>query len=241
MLALIVALISLFATTGSEAWGTDTTPPTVTKPVERIVKGGTVGATVPTQLSWSASDASGIKSYELWRSINGSAFVLDTKLASTVTSRIYSLTVGKSYRFYVRAYDNAGNTRVAYGPTFTPTVADDRVCCTYFARGPLWTRVSSSLAYLGTLTKKPTSARGIARFTFTGRDVAYVAEVGTDLGSASIYIDGLLYSEVNLKRTTPAGAQIIASKHWPSVGTHTVEVTAYYGPAIDVDAFVVNK
>ena len=219
--------------------GADTTPPTVTAPVQTFAT-GKVGSTVPITLKWSGSDSSGIKSYQLWRSTNGGLFVRDTTLPLTATSRNYSLTVGNSYRFFVRAYDNAGNASTRYGPTFRPTVADDRSCCVYFARGGLWTRVSSSQAYMGTLTKKPGGARGTARYAFMGRDIAYVASLGSDLGTARVYIDGLLHSMVNLNRSTSDGAQIVVSKHWTTVGAHTIEVTAYYGPAITVDAFVTN-
>ena len=113
----------------------DVTPPTVTAPVQTIAK-GKAGTTVPIRLGWSASDAGGIKSYELWRSTNGGAFVRDMLLTPTATSKTYLLPVDNSYRFFVRAYDNAGNASAAkYGPTFTPTVIDDRVCCEYWSRG----------------------------------------------------------------------------------------------------------
>jgi hypothetical protein len=92
--------------------GTDTTPPTVTAPVQRIAK-GKVGSAAPISVRWSASDESGIKSYKLWRSTNGGSFVLDTTLSPTATSHTYRLTVGNSYRFRVRAYDNAGNASAA--------------------------------------------------------------------------------------------------------------------------------
>jgi hypothetical protein len=86
----------------------DTTAPKVTAPVQTLVK-AKVGTTAQEKISWSATDASGIDSYELWVSTNGGAFVPDTSLSPTATSVTYALTVGTSYRFFVRAYDNWGN------------------------------------------------------------------------------------------------------------------------------------
>jgi autotransporter-associated beta strand protein len=138
----------------------DTTPPSVTAPVETIV-GGTVGTGVPVKVSWSATDASGIASYELWVSTNGGAWVQDTSVPVSATSKTYTaMAVGKSYRFFVRAYDNAGNassdSAAAYGPVFTPTVIDDRSTAISYVgvtgASRTWAHTSWASAYIGTLT-----------------------------------------------------------------------------------------
>ena len=94
---------------------------------------------------------------------------------------------------------------------------------------------------LTTLHTGVTGAGGFARYTFTGRDVAYVASLGSNRKSATVTIDGVFVSRVNLHRDGAAGAQIVISKHWATLGTHTIEVRAGAVAAIDVDAFVVNK
>lgn len=234
------------------ALATDITPPTVTAPVQTIAS-GRLGATAPTTVSWSASDANGIKSYELWVSTNGGAWVRDTKLSPTATSTTYALTVGKSYRFFVRAYDGAGNTSAdsaaAYGPRFTPSVVDDRSTdITYYrATGfstSTWKYVTWDQAYNTTLTKS-TRAGEYAHLQFTGRDVAFVASRASNRGYAKVYIDGTLLSTSKLYSTTAAGARIIVSKHFSTAGTHTIDVQTIdqsgYPTAIDVDSFVVNK
>ncbi|HTH84943.1 hypothetical protein [Mycobacterium sp.] len=238
-------LLAALALIGTDA---DITPPTVTAPVQTIAM-GKAGSTVPIRVRWSATDAGGIKAYELWRSTNAGKFVRDTTLPPTATSRTYLLTVGKSYRFFVRAHDNAGNTSVAkYGPTFTPTITDDRSGVRYSVLGwGSWKPESSTEAYMGTLTKfysmqaTTRATLGYAWYIFTGRDVAYVASLRSDRTGATVKIDGITYSTVNLYRSTSASAQIVVSKHWATSGTHTIEVgSAGYG-WIDVDAFVVNK
>jgi hypothetical protein len=228
----------------------DITLPTVTAPIQTIAK-GKAGTTVPIRLTWTAADAGGIKSYKLWRSTNGGAFVRDTLLAPTATSTTYLLPVDNSYRFFVRAYDNAGNASAAkYGPTFTPTVIDDRVCCEYWSRGPMhysWTNVGLTSAYNATI-KKLWSTCGTTRINygdavhyFTGRDVAYVAAVGSGWTSAEIAIDGVSYATVNLKRNTDDGAEIVFSKHWSTLGSHMIRVGTGGCGYINVDAFVVNQ
>jgi len=228
----------------------DVTPPTVTAPVQTIAR-GRAGSTVPIKVKWTGSDAGGIRSYELWRSTNGAAFVSQTLPAPTATSRTYLLPVDNSYRFFVRAHDNAGNASAAkYGPTFTPTIVDDRKCCTYWSAGGrfvpyyAWTNESLTSAYNGTIkTLWSTGGNrrnyGYAVHYFTGRDVAYVAAVGSRWTYAGIKIDDIPYATVNLDRSTDAGASIVFSKHWSTLGTHMIEVgTGGYG-YINVDAFVV--
>lgn len=153
------ALVLLALTNGPAAGqvatdvaGIDTTPPTVTAPIQRIAK-GKVSSTVPMNVRWSASDASGVIAYKLWRSTDGGAFVRDRTLPPSATSHNYRLTMGHSYRFLVRAYDEAGNASApARGPTFTPTVTDDRSCCFYFARGGSWKQELQPGAYNGSVT-----------------------------------------------------------------------------------------
>jgi hypothetical protein len=220
-------------------------PPTVTAPVQTIAK-GKAGSTVPITVSWTVSQTRPSPAYtELWRSTNGGGFVRDTTLPLFARSVTYSLPVGNSYRFLVRGYYYAGSNAAAYGPTFTPRVTDDRSTgVTYFARGGSWTRESWSQAYMGTLSTLKTGVTGsggFARYTFTGRDVAYVASLRSDRRYATVKIDGIAYSTVNLYRSTSAGAQIVVSKHWATSGPHTIEVSAGALAAIDVDAFVVNK
>ena len=198
---------------------TDTTPPIVTAPIQRLTK-GKVGTTVPINVRWSASDASGIIAYKLWRSTNGGIFVRDKTLSPTATSHTYRLTVGNSYRFLVRAYDIAGNASApAHGPTFTPSITDDRSCCLYVARGGHWRQELQSGAYGGSVTTlyaAGLSSGGYVRFNFTGRDAALVR-----------YVDG--------------GPRIVRSWHWGTLDTRTIEMRASGSGHASVDAFVVNE
>src|SRR5215471_5705186 len=87
----VAPFLALIGTDGT-ALATDITPPTVTAPVQTFAKGkvtSTVPPTVPIQIKWSADDASGIKSYELWRSTNGGAYVRVALATPTTASQTY--------------------------------------------------------------------------------------------------------------------------------------------------------
>jgi hypothetical protein len=200
---------------------------------------------VPIQIRWSADDASGIQSYELWRSTNGGAYVRVALAFPKARYQTDRLAPDNSYRYFVRAYDNVGNASAAtYGPTFTPRVIDDRVCCNYNASMVPWTRVLLSSAYNGTFTKLYSTSvgsgnHGSAVHYFTGRDVAYLAVVGSVWSTAAVSIDGRFYRYVGLGGFVDGGAQIVFSKHWPTLAAHWIEVsTGDPNGYINVDAFV---
>ena len=80
-----------------------------------------------------------------------------------------------------------------------------------------------------------------ASFTFTGRNVAWLASRGTNRGKASIYLDGTYKGTVDLYAASTAARSVAASYTWPTAGTHTIKVVAQGTsgrPKVDVDAFV---
>jgi len=77
---------------------------------------------------------------------------------------------------------------------------------------------------------------------FTGRDVAYVAAVGSGWATAKVDIDGLFYRAAYLNSFPDGGAQIVVSKHWGTLAAHMIEVgTLSSFGYINVDAIVVTQ
>jgi beta-N-acetylhexosaminidase len=218
----------------------DTTVPAVKAPVSRLYAGATLGSTTsPVRTYWSATDASGIASYTLERTVNGSSWIVQTPPGSTATAMNQSLSFGSTYRYVVRATDRAGNTGGwVYGAYFEPLLAEQTNSAV--SHTGTWTTVSNSYASGGSLAYS-TASGASATFTFTGYGVSWVAYRGPDRGSAAIYLDGVYYATVNLYSAYYYAKQIVYAANWGGNGTHTIKIVNLATPGhprIDVDAFV---
>ena len=221
----------------------DTTSPTVSTPVQQPGLGTQVGATVTVNERWTATDVSGIAAYSVWVSTNGGTWTQVTLPTPTTTTRNFALTPGASYRFAVSAKDGAGNwSAYAYGPTFVVSVKDDNNAAISY-NGGTWTRSAWTPAYGGAQVRS-TSTNAYARFTFTGRNVAWVAPTSTIGGQAFVYVDGVYKATVNLNATTTTARKQVWRWNWSASGSHTIDVqvagTAGH-PQVDIDAFVVIR
>ena len=105
----------------------DRTPPKTSVPMTTLRTGGTFSGALAGLVSWSGSDlgGAGIASYDIERSRDGAAFAAPaTGLASP--QLIVSLSAGHTYRYAVRARDQAGNVGAwRAGPTFSTIVRQD--------------------------------------------------------------------------------------------------------------------
>ncbi|WP_287628124.1 MULTISPECIES: Calx-beta domain-containing protein, partial [unclassified Microcystis] len=70
----------------------------------------TVGNNI--NVTWSATDPSGIRDYDVFVSVNGGSFT-QWQTNVTTTSAVYTGVVGSTYTFYSLATDNAGNEQTA--------------------------------------------------------------------------------------------------------------------------------
>jgi hypothetical protein len=217
----------------------DTTPPTATTPLLRI-RVTASGSSVPLSVTWGGSDVGwGIGLYEVERSVNGGSWapmVLPTPMATTFSVTASS---GSTVRFRVRATDKAGNVgNWATGPTIRVTRISDTSTSVHYSTG--WSKVADSSAFSGYLHEtKMLSAK--ATYSFTGRDIAWIAEKGPGHGKARVYIDGIAVATIDLTATSWKARQIVYTKHWSSVGTHTIKIVnlATSGRRmIDLDGFV---
>ena len=224
----------------------DTTPPVATSPLQGLPASSQLGLPkVPVKLVWSATDTggSGVAVYQLQRSVNGGAYAAVALPSATATTLSPSLDPTKTYRFRVRAQDKAGNwSPWKEGPPFTVVVRqEDHSSITYAGT---WTRIAASDASGG--FRKYASAFGDkATFSFTGRNVAWVAPKGSGHGIAEVWVDGVKATTVDLYSPTEQPRTLVFSKSWASSGAHTVEVrvlgtknAASTGKRVSVDAFV---
>jgi hypothetical protein len=150
---------------------------------------------------------------------------------------------GKTYRYKVRAQDNADNWGAwKAGPSFTVDVRqEDHQAVTYTGS---WTLVPLSAASGGYI-KYALALGDKAKFTFAGRNVAWVSPKGPGRGIAEVWVDGTKAATVDLYAPTEKPRTMVFSKSWATSGTHNVEVrvlgtknASATGKRVSVDAFV---
>ena len=223
----------------------DTTAPLVQPPEEEIPPGGTLGTTtIPTKLTWSATDEEGsIAGYELQRSTNGGSFTSVTLAPATSTTKTLQLSPGSTYQFRVRATDSAGNTSDwRYGTAFVVDAQQENSSA--IVNTGSWTEQALTSAYGGGVEYAKANGSA-AQFTFTGSDVAWVSSKGPDRGRATVSVDGVVIKTVDLYASTTQSRKTVFSRSDldPTV-SHTITVqvlgtknSASSDTRVDIDAF----
>jgi len=229
----------------------DPTAPLVQPPEEEIPTGGTLGTTtIPTKLSWSATDEGGsIVSYELQRSTNGGSFTNVGLPSPTSTTKTLQLLPGSTYEFRVRATDNEGNTS---GWTSDPVDPAFEVDAQQENSGAIvhtgtWTQQALTSAYGGGVEYAKANG-STAQFTSSGQDVAWVSTKGPDRGKAKVSVDGIVVKTVDLYASTTQFRKAVFSTSNLPPGDHTIMVqvlgtknSASSDTRVDIDAFGVLR
>jgi Bacterial Ig domain/Bacterial cadherin-like domain/Fibronectin type III domain len=218
----------------------DMTSPVVSAPMQRL-PGQTVDpSSTRTRISWSATDpGSGVAKYVVQVSVNGGAFsaVALPKATTTTIDRI--LAAGKTYRFRVQATDKHGNkSSYVYGPTFrVGRYQESSVAVAYTGS---WGSHKTSSA-LGGAVRYSGSAGRVATFHPTAYDVGIVVTRTTSSGRAEIWVDGILITTVNLDRASAAYRQLVFSRHFATLASHTIEIKPLGDGRVDLDAFILLR
>jgi Tol biopolymer transport system component len=218
----------------------DRTPPAATAPSHSLQTGAQLGSSaVPVQLSWTATDRHGIARYQLQQSKNGGSWTTLSLSPSTATQRSVNLAPGASYKFRVRALDSSGNwSQWEIGASVTAKIAQETSSSIAYSSG--WTRAALSSSS-GGYVKYATVGQKWARFTFTGREVAWVAPIGAR-GAAQIYVDGVYATTVDLQSATAKSRVVVYRQAWASSAKHILEIRVLGTsgrPRVDVDGFIV--
>jgi len=229
----------LARTTTTKLVVTDGIGPVVSTPGVRLYRGGTLGSTTsPVRSTWSGTDPSGIKSYQVQRQTNAGTW--STVLSATTAMLVnQNLSFSATYRYRVRATDKAGNVGAwSTGPTIQPVLAQQTSTALKYTGS--WTTASSS-SHSGGSAKYATIAGASATYSFTGSAISWISAKGPSRGAASVYVDGVYATGVTLYSSTSRPKSIVFSRWWPTSGAHTIMIvvrgTAGH-PRVDVDAFV---
>lgn len=219
----------------------DSTAPNTTTPIVGFGTGYSQ-ASVPVQVTWSGTDRGwGIASYRLERSVNGGAWSKVTLASATSKSfserRAYDLPV----RYRVRATDKAGNVGAwDYSSTVRPTRVADTSSLLRYSSG--WASVTDPTAYGGVAHESSAGGSSVT-YTFSGRSIAWLGEVGPTFGKARVYVDGVL-TWVETGAATESPRRLLFRRTWTTVGTHTITVVVNGTagrPTLSVDGFAILR
>jgi len=220
--------------------------PTANPPAAFLTYGVKLTTAVPIRISWPAATdpSSTIGAYQLQTSVNGGAYGNTVALDGATTTWLQPVAVnGTTYRYQVRAQDTAGNWSpwVQALATIRVSAVDDRSSSVVYSGS--WTRTLYTYAWNGTITRSAhVGAR--ATLTFSGRGIAIVAPRTPTRGSIDVYLDGALIKTISLKTSPALTRQVIITRGWTTVGTHTIALRVHGGSPsslVEFDTFLVEK
>ena len=196
---------------------------------------------IPIRLTFTVTDkgGSGASPLELQQSRDGGAWNADPHSLNATYVDVETA-AGHTYRFRIRARDDAGNLGPwTYTRTFKPARYSEASASVHYTG--TWHRVY--YYDVGFYTAYATRSGATARLRFTGRSIGWLAVVGAARGKAAIYIDGRYVKTVDL-RVTSKSVKIAYQKTWSASGTHTilVKVLGTSGrPRVEYDEFDVIR
>jgi hypothetical protein len=187
-------------------------------------------------ITWSGSDQGwGIDRYQVQESRNGGAWVSRGLATPAATSLLRNLYPTGTYRYRVRAVDKAGNVGAwRYGSTFAPRVIHDSSSAVAWTSQ--WT-VAPIAGALGGSDRRATAAGQSVYLKFTAQSIAWIAPKGPGMGSARVYVDGVLVATVSLSAASAQSPRIVFERRWTASGTHAIQVRPIGDGVVAVDGF----
>ncbi|MET9786754.1 hypothetical protein [Streptomyces canus] len=227
---------------------------TVTSPT--VASSAATTASVP--VSWSAKTA-GVKSYDIgWRvATRNSSGVwklgsLQTwRTGTTATSAVFGKAgspvkpvAGLTYRFYVRAHDDAGQTGAWSKAAATGIPVDDRATALRYTG--TWKSVAATSAWSGTERVSATKGAYVS-FTADGTQLRVVATRKSDGGRFAVVVDGKTVGTVNTYAARTAYRQVVFTRTLgTTIKTHKVQLRILSGSTsarstVTLDAVMVTR
>ena len=210
----------------------DTFAPVATTAVAWIL-GGSINTTASIALTWHGTDVGfGVKTYQLQESRNNAAWAFVT-LAVGASSTHRVVTIGSYYQYRIRAIDLVGNVGPWTYLHFTPTLYQQSAA-TYSGA---WTSLRM-VGALGGRVEYATTHGPVAVFTCTCRSMSWIGPKGA-LGSARVYIDGVLQGIFSEHSATTLAHQGIFAKTWGGApALHEMVISAKGDGKLYIDAFL---
>ncbi|MGW3450519.1 hypothetical protein [Streptomyces sp. NPDC001076] len=232
------------------------TAPAAAVTAPAVASSAATTASVP--VTWSAKTA-GVKAYDIgWRvaTRDGSgAWKLGPlhtwRTGTTATSAVFGKAgspvrpgAGLTYRFYVRAHDDAGQTGAWSTAATTGIPLDDRATALHYTGA--WKSVSASGAWSG--TERTSTAKGAyVSFSADGTRLRIVATRKSDGGRFAVVVDGRTVGTVNTYAARTAYRQVVFTRTLgTTITTHKVQLRILSGSTsarstVALDAVMVTR
>jgi len=173
------------------------------------------------------------------------------KTGTTATSAVFGKAgspakpvPGLTYRFYVRAHDDAGQTGAWSRAATTGIPVDDRAAVLRYTG--TWKSVTASSAWAG--TERSSAAKGAyVSFSADGTHLRVVATRKSDGGRFEVVVDGRTVGTVNTYAARTAYRQVVfTGTLGTTIKTHTVRLRVLAGstPArstVTLDAVMITR
>ncbi len=175
--------------------------------------------------------------YRLQDSVDGGGYVTVGPVNASA-SRVASVKPGASltHRFRAIPYDSFGVQGVAAsGPTMRVSARSEAKGSSLDYAGA-WSR-STDHRFMGRHARYASASGASATWTFTGREVAWVAAKGHHYGRARIYVDGVLRGTVDLDAAKTRFRRVVFRATWGSSGAHRISIRAVGDGRVDLDGF----
>jgi hypothetical protein len=221
----------------------DRSDPSASTPKPTLRKGIQIGgganAPLTMTLSWTGSDSgSGVASYDVRQSVDGSAWAT---IASKTTDTVLQTSVspGHAYRFMVRARDRAGNVGSwSGGWAWYPQLVQESHGDLAYTGG--WSSEDDG-DFSADGARFATDAGATVKYTFSGRAVSWVTQLGPDSGEVEVYLDGDLVATVDTHADATIERFVAFTRGWSSDGKHTIKLVVVGTGRVDLDAFEVIR
>jgi subtilisin family serine protease len=225
-------------------WALDFSKPLVDAPVARLVASWALkSGDVPVRITWVGSDTgSGLDRYQLQKQVDGGAWKTVSLAGPLTASILQRLPPAHTYRFRVRAWDQARNWSAwATGPSLQLVLRNE--ASSSISVTGAWTRPWVTSAIGGRLRRSDDSG-ATASMPFTGRSIAWIAERGPGHGKAEVYINGSLVTIIDLEAATVQPRRVVFARTWSTSSQRTIEIRVLGTagrPLVTLDAFAFLK
>ena len=198
----------------------DTTPPVVSGPVARFLKGTPTRNGTTVRFTWpAATDDDGVATYEAQLRTDTGAW---TSVSGAIVGRHLDLRLDlhHAYRLRIRATDTLGNMS---GWVSGPRLAVKSKETPSFSFTKRW-HIAEATSSSGTGYRWTTAKGAKAIITVTGRSFAWLAPVNRRSGRAAIYVDGVKVKTVTLYSKTAAKRRVVWSIGFDDDAPHRIVI-----------------